>query len=103
MDYVALLKFRSSVPVAERDAALMRRASWQYPKGIRPIAEYWPVSSAYQVVSIFSADSFEPVMEMELEWSDVCDIDIHPAVAADEGLRIGPDVVGRLPRLQPQA
>jgi hypothetical protein len=40
MDYVALLKFRSSVPVAERDAALMRRASWQYPKGIRPIAEY---------------------------------------------------------------
>ncbi len=102
MDYVALLKFRSSVPAAERDAALMRRASWQYPKGIRPIAEYWPVSSAYQVVSIFSADSFEPVMEMELEWSDVCDIDIHPAVAADEGLRIGPDVVGRLARLQPQ-
>ncbi len=103
MDYVALLKFRSSVPVAERDAALMRRASWQYPKGIRPIAEYWPVSSAVQVVTIFSADSFEPVLEVELEWSDVFDIDVYPAVAADEGLQLGPDVVGRLPRLQPQA
>jgi hypothetical protein len=41
-------------------------------------------------------------MEFELEWSDVFDIDIHPAVAAEEGLRIGPDVVGNLSRLQPQ-
>jgi hypothetical protein len=102
VDYVALLKFRSSVPIAERDGALMRRASWQYPKGIRVIAEYWPVSSAVTVVSIFAADSFEQVLELELEWGDVFDIDVHPAVAADEGLRIGGEVVGRLPRLQPQ-
>ena len=102
VDYVALLKFRSSVPADQRDGAVMRRASWQYPKGIRVIAEYWPLSSAVQVVSIFAADSFEQVMELELEWSDVFDIDIHPAVGADEGLRIGADVVGRLSRLQPQ-
>jgi hypothetical protein len=102
VDYVGLLKFRSSVPAAERDGALMRRASWQYPKGIRMIAEYWPMSSAVQVVTIFAADSFEAVLELELEWSDVFDIDIHPAVAADEGLRLGGEVVGRLPRLQPQ-
>jgi hypothetical protein len=103
VDYVALLKFRSSVPAAERDGALMRRASWEYPKGVRMIAEYWPMSSAVQVVTIFTTDSFEQVLEIELEWSDVFDIDIHPAVAADEGLRIGAEVVGRLPRLQPQA
>ena len=103
MDYVALLKFRSSVPAAERDGALMRRAGWQYPKGIRLIAEYWPIASAVQVVSIFSADTFEPVLELELEWSDVFDIDVHPAVAADEGLSIGSEVIGRLPRLQQQA
>ena len=102
MDYVALLKFRSTVPAAERDGALMRRVSWQYPKGVHVIAEYWPLASAVQVVSIFSAESFEQVLELELEWSDVFDIDIHPAVSADEGLRMGPEVVGRLPRLQPQ-
>jgi hypothetical protein len=102
VDYVALLKFRSSVPIAERDAALMRRASWQYPKGVQVIAEYWPVSSAVTVVSIFSTDSFEPVMELELEWGDVFDIDVYPAVGADEGLRLGADVVGRLARLQSQ-
>jgi hypothetical protein len=103
VDYVALLKFRSSVPAAERDGALMRRAGWQYPKGIRVIAEYWPIASAVQVVSIFSADTFEPVLELELEWSDVFDIDVHPAVAADEGLRLGSEVIGRLPRMQQQA
>ena len=103
MDYVALLTFRSSTTAAERDAALIRRAGWKYPDGIRPIAEYWPTASAVQVVTIFSADSFGPVMEVELEWSDVFDIDIHPAVSADEGLQVGAEVMGRLSRMQPQA
>ena len=55
MEFVALLKFRPSVPAAERDAALMRRAGWQYPDGVKVIAEYWPLSGEYQVVSVFSA------------------------------------------------
>ena len=64
MDYVALLRFRASVPAAERDGALMRRAGWKYPEGFRPIAEYWPVASAVQVVVIFSVDSFDTLMEL---------------------------------------
>lgn len=103
MDYVALLKFRSSVPAAERDGALMRRASWQYPKGVRVIAEYWPLSSAVPVVSILSADSIEKILEFFFEWNDVFDIDVHPAVSAEEGLRIGPEVFARLPRMQQHA
>ena len=43
MEFVALLKFRPSVPAAERDAALMRRAAWQYPDGLKVVAEYWPM------------------------------------------------------------
>jgi hypothetical protein len=101
MDYVALLRFRSSVPSAERDAALARRATWQYPAGVTVVAEYWPVSGDVQVVSIFSADDFAPIFEFELEWSDVFDIDVSPAVSAEDGLRIGADVIGRLKRLQP--
>jgi hypothetical protein len=101
MDYVALLRFRASVPAAERDGALMRRAAWKYPDGVRVIAEYWPTAAAVTVVTIFSADSFDSLMELELEWGDVFDIDIHPAVSADEGLRIGPEVFGRLARTQP--
>jgi hypothetical protein len=100
VDYVALLRFRTSIPAAERDGALMRRAAWKYPEGVRVIAEYWPTASAVQVVTIFSADSFDSLLELELEWSDVFDIDIHPAVSADEGLRMGPEVFGRLSRMQ---
>ena len=100
MDYVALLRFRPQATAEERDAALMRRAAWSYPEGIRPIAEYWPTDDAVQVVSVFAADTFAPVMELQFEWNDVFDIAISPAVSAEEGLRIGPEVFGRLTRLR---
>jgi hypothetical protein len=101
MDYVAILRFRSSVSGADRDAALARRASWQYPAGVGLIAEYWPMTSHVTVVSIFSTDNVASVMEFVLEWSDVFEIDVSPAVSAEEGLKIGGDVMGRLKRLQP--
>src|SRR5215211_269224 len=98
MDFVALLKIRSSASAAEANAALGRRAAWKYPEGIQVIAEYWPLSSAVQVVSILSADSIEKIMEVVFEWSDVFDIDVYPAATAEEGLRIGSEVFARLPR-----
>jgi hypothetical protein len=103
MDFVALLKFRSSLSAAEVDSALARRATWKYPDDIRVIAEYWPLSSAVQVVTIVAADSIEKMMEIVFEWDDVFEIDIHPAVSAEEGLRIGPEVFARLPRMQQRA
>jgi hypothetical protein len=101
MDFVAFLSFKPSLSTAERDGGLARRAVWQYPKGIHLIAEYWPASGAVQVVSIFSADDYEPIMELELEWNDVFDIDVSPAVSAEDGLKMGAEVFGRLARLQP--
>ena len=100
MEFVALLKFRPSVPAAERDAALMRRAGWQYPDGLEVISEYWPMSGEYQVVSVFSAETIAPLMELDFEWNDVFDMTVTPAVSADEGLRVGPEVFGRLQRMQ---
>jgi hypothetical protein len=103
MDFVALLKFRSSLSAAEADAGLGRRAAWKYPEGIQVIAEYWPLSSAVQVVSILAAESIEKIMEIVFEWNDIFDIDVYPAVSAEEGLRIGPEVFARLPRMQQHA
>ncbi len=100
MDYVALLSFRSSLTGAERDAALMRRAGWQYPAGTTLIAEYWPLASAIQVVAIVSADTYASLLELTAEWDDVFDIDVHPAVSAAEGLQTGAEVFARLPRMQ---
>lgn len=101
MDYVALLTFRSSVPAGERDAALMRRAAWQYPQNVDVVAEYWPMTDNVQVVIIFSTDDPAALMELEFEWNDVFDIAISPAVSAEAGLAIGPEVFGRLSRMQP--
>jgi hypothetical protein len=103
VEYVALARFRPSVSAAERDAALARRASWKPPAGVTPIAEYWPLSADAQVVSIFSAEQMESVLELFFEWNDVFDISVSPAVSAEEGLRIGPEVFSRLGRLQQQS
>ena len=100
MDYVGRLTFRSSVGAADRDAALMRRATWNYPSGIQVVAEYWPMAADIQVVTIFSADDIAAVWELVAEWEDVFDIDVSPAISAEDGLKVGPDVFGRLSRLQ---
>jgi hypothetical protein len=100
VDYVARLTFRSASSAEERDAALMRRASWKYPAGIQVVAEYWPLADDVQVVAIFSAEDVGAIWELVAEWDDVFDVDVSPAVSAEEGLRIGPDVFGRLQRLQ---
>ena len=100
MDYVAIFSFRQGVSTAERDAALQRRAGWSYPSGVTPICEYWPLSGTAQVVAVFSANDLAPVMEIVFEWDDAFDIDIHPAVSAEEGLRIGAEVMARIPRMR---
>ena len=100
MEFVAFLRFRPSVAPAERDAAMARRAAWQYPDGVKVVAEYWPMSAEYQVVTVFSAETIAPVMDVVFEWNDVFDISVSPAVSGEEGLRIGPEVFGRLQRMQ---
>jgi Protein of unknown function (DUF3303) len=103
MDFVAHMKFRPSLSAAEVDGAMIRRASYEYPEGVKLIAEYWPISSASQVVAIWSADSIDRILEMALEWDDVFEIDVHPAISAEDGLRAGPEIFARLPRLRQPA
>jgi hypothetical protein len=100
MDFVAILRSRESVPTTQRDSALARRASYKYPDGVTPIAEYWLASAENSIVVIFSADTFAPIQELQFEWTDVFDVTVFPAVSAEEGLRIGPEVFARLPRMQ---
>lgn len=57
------------------------------------------MTSDVQVVSIFSTDDIAAVMELNFEWNDAFDIDVSPAVSAEDGLRIGPEVFSRLKRL----
>ncbi len=97
MDYVMLLKWKQGITQEQADAALIRRAGWQYPSGVTLINEYWLATGDPTVVSIFSAADFAALMELQMTWGDVFDISIFPAISFEEGLEIGPTVMGRRP------
>ncbi len=84
MLFVALLKATAST-TKERIA---RRAQWQYPDGIQPVAEYWLQTADPTVIGIFETDSVAPIMATLTEWGDVFDITVVPAVTAEEGLQL---------------
>ena len=95
MLYVCLLNWNTSASPELRDAALARRASWNYPPGARMVAEYWLSSGTPAVIAVIEADSFEPLMELDMAWRDVFNIEIHPATTAEEGLQIGGRIMQR--------
>jgi hypothetical protein len=95
MDYVMLLRWKQGLTRDQRDAALMHRAGWKYPADTEVIAEYWPAAEDPAVVSIFRAETFAPIMELEFTWGDTFDITVIPAISAEEGLGIGAEVMGR--------
>lgn len=96
MLYVMTMRWQQGLSREARNGALARRASWKYPPGTKEVGEYWLSSEDVAVVSVFEADSFAPMMEIDLAWGDVFQIECHPAVTADEGLRIGPEIMQRL-------
>ena len=95
MDYVMLLRWKQGLTRDQRDGALMNRAGWKYPSGVEVVAEYWPSAEDPAVVSIFRTEDFAALMEIGFTWGDIFDITTLPAVSAEEGLRIGADVMAR--------
>jgi hypothetical protein len=84
MLFVAIINAKAGSP-KER---ITRRAQWQYPEGVKPIAEYWLQTASPSVVSIFEADNIAPIMATTTEWGDVFDINVFPAITASDGLKL---------------
>lgn len=84
MLFAVLLKVRAGT-VKERMA---RRVQWEYPKGVRLVAEYWLQTTDPAGISIIEADNIAPIMAAVAAWDDVFDITIVPAVTAEEGLQL---------------
>lgn len=64
----------------------MRRMSWEYPEGIKPVAEYWLHGDDPTVVSMIETDEVGLLTAMRMDWDDLFDISICPALTAEEGL-----------------
>ena len=84
MLFVALLKVRGGTPPEN----IARRAQWQYPEGIKQVAEYWLQTSDPTVITIYEAESIAPIMAISTEWGDVFDITVVPAITAEDGLAL---------------
>lgn len=95
MDYVILFRWKQGLTREQRDGALVNRAGWKYPAGIEVIAEYWPATDDPAVVVIGRTDDFSAFMEVEMTWGAVFDVTAIPAISAEEGLKMGADVMGR--------
>jgi hypothetical protein len=92
MLYVSFLSWKPGLTQEQRQGALARRAQYQFPAGYKRIAEYWP-SGPTTVVGIFETDSYAPIMQVVMEWQDVFDFAVYPATTAEEGLKIGAQIL----------
>ena len=61
---------------------------WQYPEGLNVLAEYWLETESPRVVAIMEADSIAPFGEITMVWGDLFDIEVFPAVTAEQGMEM---------------
>ena len=83
MLFVALLKVKSGT---EKERA-SRRLQWDTPEGATIKAEYWLHACNPQCIVILESNGFAEMMLFTSAWDDVFDIDIHPAITAEEGMK----------------
>ena len=92
MLYVMLLKTIPGGPPMEE--LLARRAQWQTPEGMNPLAEYWPQTPDPAVIVIFEADSVPPMMAVNAAWGDAFQISVYPAITLEDGLEVARQMQG---------
>jgi len=83
--FVALLKTRPGSTFQEGGA---RRLQWEYPEGVNVLAEYWLETDSPRVVSIMEAESMAPFGAIRMDWGDLFEIDVFPAVTAEDGMEM---------------
>ena len=84
MLFVALLKAKGGTI----ESRIAHRAGWQYPEGVKPVAEYWLQTNDPDVISVFEADNIAQIMAITSEWGDEFEITVTPAITGEEGLAL---------------
>ena len=65
---------------------IARRAAWNYPPGLKLLAEYWPQGNEVVAIMAVEANDVASIMAAVTDWDDLMDISVSPAVTAEEGL-----------------
>jgi len=78
---------------------LGRRLQYETPEGVHTVFEYWPAGASPDlpaVVGVYEMSDLGPMMETELIWGEYFDIKILPAISAEDGLKMGADIMQHL-------
>ena len=82
MLFVALMRLREG----KLQPGMAQRMQWEIPEGVNMVGEYWLTTNDPKVISIFEADSPDPIMQVQTVWDDIFDMEIFSAVTAEEGM-----------------
>ena len=85
MLFVVLLSTRPGTTFQE---GLARRLQWEYPEGANVLGEYWLETEAPGVIAVMEAESMEPFWQIRMDWGDMFEIEVFPAVTAEQGLEM---------------
>ncbi len=85
MLFVALLTTKPGSTFQEGGA---RRLQWSYPEGMNVLAEYWLETDSPRVVSVFEAEGMAPMGQIRMEWGDLFEIEVYPAVTGEQGMEM---------------
>jgi hypothetical protein len=85
MLFVALLNTRPGNTFQE---GIARRMQWDYPEGANVVAEYWLETEAPRVVAVVEAQSMAPFGQIRMEWGDMFEIEVLPALTGEQGLEM---------------
>jgi hypothetical protein len=83
--FVALLTVRPGATLQERVA---RRLQWQYPEGINVVGEYWLETESPRLIVIMEVQSTAPFGQIRMDWGDMFEIEVFPAVTGEEGMEM---------------
>lgn len=86
MKFIALWNLKEGVDQTKLAEMMGRRAEWQFPKGMKLLAEYWSSKNAPAVISVFEADDAAALMINTVAWIDALEADVFPVTTWEEGL-----------------
>lgn len=78
---------------------LGKRLEYAIPEDMHLLHEVWPATSGPDlpaVVSIVEVQDYAPLMEVEMLWSEYFDIKFLPVVSAEDGMKLGKDIMTQM-------
>lgn len=96
MTMIGLFYWKPGISHEKVMECLGRRFDYKEPEGANMLFEYWPSGvgdKSPAVVAGYEMTDLGPMLEIELYWGEYFDIMMLPAISADDGIKMGADIL----------